>query len=434
MKRIAVLLILALVSMAGATVNDNYVPVHFTGNGSTVDFAFSWSIIQTSDIIVIVRIVATGVEDILTETTDYSVSAVNNDFSSGGTVTTVATYTSTSQISIYRSIPQTQNAALTETDSAVLRVSALEDAYDKLTLLVQELSEVNGRQITIPRTDTSITVELASSIDRAGKVLGFDDDGNVTALTSIPEGSISVSAYMETVNAAADADAAKTLLEIPTITAFAETYLDDATAAATRTTIGAVGLTGDETIAGAKTFSSAAVFSVASTLADGSLTASTAAPTTDAMITNKKYVDDGREPYARMYTTAAQDNLTDDTWTKITLDTDTFDSAAITDLSNNRITPGVAGQYLVIGQIRYTGTIANKTYYAQLFFNAAFASAITIAHTGDATEDVTTPPAWDIIVFDDNDFIELRGKAKTGTATVDINVGTTDTYLALYRL
>ncbi|KKK58961.1 hypothetical protein LCGC14_3039170 [marine sediment metagenome] len=165
-----------------------------------------------------------------------------------------------------------------------------------------------------------------------------------------------------------------------------------------------------------------------------SLTASTAAPTTDAMITNKKYVDDGREPYARMYTTAAQDNLTDDTWTKITLDTDTFDSAAITDLSNNRITPGVAGQYLVIGQIRYTGTIANKTYYAQLFFNAAFASAITIAHTGDATEDVTTPPAWDIIVFDDNDFIELRGKAKTGTATVDINVGTTDTYLALYRL
>jgi len=45
-------------------------------------------------------------------------------------------------------------------------------------------------------------------------------------------------------------------------------------------------MTGDQTIAGAKTFSNIA------TLADESLMASSAAPTTDAMIANKKYVDD----------------------------------------------------------------------------------------------------------------------------------------------
>jgi len=368
MRKLFLILVL-MASIAGATVNDNYVPVHFTGNGSTVDFAFTWPIIDTSDIIVIIRTVADGDEDVLTETTDYSVSAVNNDFSSGGTVTTVATYTSTSQISIYRGVPESQNTGLTETDSGVLRESSLEDAYDKLTILVQQLSEENSRQITIPRTDQEITVELDDSVSRASMVLGFDTDGNVTALDAVPEGSVSISAFMQTVNAAADADAAKVLLEIPTISVFAETYLDDADAGATRTTIGAVGLTGDETVAGAKTFSSAAVFSVASTLADGSLTASTAAPTTDAMIANKKYVDDARTPYARMYTTAAQDNLTDTTYTKITLDTDEFDSGAITDTSNNKITPAVAGQYLVLGQITYTNTIANKTYYAQIFFN-----------------------------------------------------------------
>jgi len=428
-----ILMSLFLVGICWATVTDNYVPAHFTGNGSTVDFDFPWPIVATSDVVVIIRTIATGAEDVLTETTDYSISAVNNDYSSGGTVTTVATYTSTSQISILRDTPPTQNTGLVVSGSNVLREDSLEDAYDKLTLLVQQLLEENARQITIPRSDVDITVELDDSVSRADMILGFDSDGHVTALTSIPEGSISVTAYMTTVNAAADADAAKVLLEIPTIDAFAETYLDDTTAALTRTTLGAVGLTGDETIAGTKTFSSAVIFSVASTLADSSQLASSAAPTADADISNKKYCDDQHLPYARMYCTAAQNNLSDTTWTTITLDTDTFDSGTITDLANYKITPAVAGQYLVCGQITYTNTIANKTYYAQIYFNATSAKAIASSHTGDATTDITVS-VCDVIVFDADDYIQLRGQVNAGVDTVDINVGSTDTYLVLYRL
>ena len=429
----AILLSLLIASMSSATVNDNYVPAQFAGNGSTVDFAFGWGFNETSDIVVIVRTVATGDDETLVETTDYSISAVNNDFSAGGTVTTVLAYTSASQISIYRTTPETQNTALVEADTGVLRESSLEDAYDKLTRLVQELKEENSRQITIPRSDVGITVLLDDSVSRAGMVLGFDDDGNVTALTSVPEGSVSISAYMQTVNAAADADAAKTLLEIPTISAFAETYLDDATAALTRTTLGAVGLTGDETIAGAKTFSSAAIFSAASTFADSSQLASTAAPTADADLVNKKYSDDQHLPYARMYPTAAQNNLTDTTWTVITLDTDEFDSGTITDTANYKITPAVAGRYLVMGQITYTNTIAEKTYFSQIYFNGTSAKTIASAHTGAATTDVTVP-VCDVIVFDADDYVQLRGQVNAGAATVDINVGTTDTFLVLYRL
>ncbi len=426
-------LILLMAGLCSATVNDNYVPSHTLGNGSTTTFSVNWGIAETSDAVVIIRTVATGDEDTLTETTDYSISAVNNDLSAGFTVTTVQTYTSTSQISILRAIPPTQNSNLTESESGTLREGSLEDAYDKLTQLVQDLTEVSGRQITIPRTDEGITVELVSSISRAGKVIGFDSLGNVTVLSAVPEGSVSISAYMETVNAAADADAAKILLEIPTITAFAETYLDDATAAATRTTLGAVGLTGDETIAGAKTFSSAAVFSVASTLADSSQLASSAAPTSDADISNKKYSDDQHLPYARMYPTSAQDNLTDTTWTIMVLDTDEFDSGTITDTANYDITPAVAGRYLVMGQITYTNTIAEKSYAAQLFFNGSAAKTIATVHTGAATTDVTVS-VCDVIVFDNNDYVSLRGRVEVGAATVDINVGSTDTFLVLYRL
>ncbi len=433
MKLTKAFLILALVTAASATVNDNYVPSHTLGNGSTTTFSVNWGIIETSDAVVIIRTVATGDEDTLTETTDYSISAVNNDLSAGFTVTTVQTYTSTSQISILRGIPPTQNSNLTESESGTLREGSLEDAYDKLTQLVQDIIEVNGRQITIPRTDEGITVELVASVLRPNMVIGTDSVGNITMLTAVPEGSVSISAYMQTVNAAADADAAKVLLEIPTITAFAETYLDDATAALTRTTLGAVGLTGDETIAGAKTFSSAAIFSVASTFADSSQLASSAAPTTDADIVNKKYSDDQHLPYARMYPTAAQDNLTDVTWTIMVLDTDEFDSGAITDTANYDITPAVAGQYLVMGQITYTNVIADKSYAAQLFFNGSAAKTIATVHTGAATTDVTVN-VCDVIVFDADDYVSLRGRVEVGVNTVDINVGTTDTFLVLYRL
>jgi hypothetical protein len=47
-----------------------------------------------------------------------------------------------------------------------------------------------------------------------------------------------------------------------------------------------------QTITGDKTFSGVNIFSTAITIADASLLASSAAPTTDAMIANKKYVDD----------------------------------------------------------------------------------------------------------------------------------------------
>jgi len=51
-------------------------------------------------------------------------------------------------------------------------------------------------------------------------------------------------------------------------------------------------ITGDQTIAGAKTFSGAVTLSAISSIKDGSVMSTSGAPTEDAMIANKKYVDD----------------------------------------------------------------------------------------------------------------------------------------------
>ncbi len=432
MKRLILAIVLILLAgSAQATVTETTCTVTTTCNGSTTEFTFDFPIIDTTDLVVILRTVATGAETVLTETTDYTVSTTNNDYSSGGTVTTVSTYTSANSITILRNTPDTQQADLE--DSKVLRLEDLEDAMDKLTMLVQQLQEELDRTLKIPRSDTSITTEVDDSVNRASKYLSFDSSGNVATSTSISSGSISVSAYMETVLDDADADAAKTTLTIPTISTFAETVLDDANAIDARTTLGAVGTSGADTITGAKTFSDAVTLSTASTFADGSVMASTAAPTTDAMVANKKYVDDSREPYARMYLTAAQDNLTDVTWATVTLDTDEFDFATITDTSNYKITPAVAGYYLCVGQVKYNNLVADKSYAAQLYFNGNTSKAVSYNCNGAYTTTMTVTVS-DVILFDADDYIQLRVYVDTGANTVDLDPGTTDTFLVLYRL
>lgn len=86
-KKYAVIL-LALTSMVFATVPDISNTANYSCNGSTTSFAFSFPIpsTDTSQITVILRTVATGEADTLTEVIDYTVSATNNDYSSGGTV------------------------------------------------------------------------------------------------------------------------------------------------------------------------------------------------------------------------------------------------------------------------------------------------------------------------------------------------------------
>jgi len=159
------------------TITDATNKVTHTADGSTTAFAFTFPIVDTSDLKVVERVTSTGVETVMTETTHYTVSAPNNDYSSGGTVTAVTAPASGRTWTIIRDMPANQEATLE--DSGVLRLAAIEDALDKLTMIVQDLEERVGRCLQFPRSETT-SAELEDSVTRASTTLGFDSSGDLS--------------------------------------------------------------------------------------------------------------------------------------------------------------------------------------------------------------------------------------------------------------
>ncbi len=210
MKYITLLIILCGICLGTISTETSRMALQ-SGNDSSTTFTFDFPITDTSDMAVYIRTTSTGVEVLQAETTDYALSATNNDYSSGGTVTFVTAPATGESVLLIRDTPMTQDTTLS--DTGVLRLAALEDAFDKLTKLVQENNEQNERSIRFPVTDTtSLTSELGSSVDRADQYLSFDSSGNATTTSVLTTGSASISSYGETLIAAANASSARTIL------------------------------------------------------------------------------------------------------------------------------------------------------------------------------------------------------------------------------
>ncbi len=159
------------------TISTTTIKNSYSGNGSTTTFNYTFKITDQDDIDVIIRS-SSGTETTKTITTHYTVTGVGN--SGGGTVVFTAGNipANNETVVLRRSTPLTQGVDLIENDP--LPADTIENAYDKLTAIAQELQEQIDRSIKVSKTSTITNPELtANASERAGKILGFDSNGDL---------------------------------------------------------------------------------------------------------------------------------------------------------------------------------------------------------------------------------------------------------------
>jgi hypothetical protein len=166
--------------------------VSYTGDGSTTSFAVSFPFQgtgSTAELLVIERVIATGVETVKSFSTHYDVTGGNG---STGAVVFGSAPADTVQIHIRRNTTRTQTVDYTANDPFPADTHEL--ALDRLAMAAHEIQEELDRSFKVSRTNAITTPEFVDNASaRASKLLGFSSDGNTLEATTGRVNSVSVS-------------------------------------------------------------------------------------------------------------------------------------------------------------------------------------------------------------------------------------------------
>lgn len=152
----------------------------YDGNGVTTAFPFEFKIFKKQDIAVTLTDI-NGADSTLTLDSAYSVTLnANQDANPGGTITypisgsPLATGT---KLTISGALEETQGTDITNAGGFFPQV--VEDALDRVTILVQQIREFVTRSIKFPVSDDALNTTLPGASQRANKAMVFGPNGEV---------------------------------------------------------------------------------------------------------------------------------------------------------------------------------------------------------------------------------------------------------------
>lgn len=138
----------------------------FTGDGVTVNFDFGFKVFSETDVLVIQAVTATGAETEKTITTDYTVTLnPNQESSPGGRVTMLVAPPAGQTITLTSEVPNLQAKNITSLGGFFPQV--LNDALDRLTVLVQQVRRDVARSVKVNLSSTTTPDQLLSDINNS---------------------------------------------------------------------------------------------------------------------------------------------------------------------------------------------------------------------------------------------------------------------------
>lgn len=150
------------------TLSTTLLKKQYVGNGVTKDFAFPYKFPADTDLIITLTSIA-GVETVKVLNTDYTVAGEGTE--SSGVVSMVVEPASGEVLTIYRLLPLLQTADLTNQQAYFL--ATLEDALDRLTMMVQQINDGLSRAVRVAASVyPAVNTELPDP--EASKLIGWN--------------------------------------------------------------------------------------------------------------------------------------------------------------------------------------------------------------------------------------------------------------------
>jgi len=141
-------------------------------------------------------------------------------------------------------------------------------------------------------------------------------------------------------------------------------------------------------------------------------------------------------PAFHAYKSSSDNSVTDNTYVKVTLESELLDSDGAWDVSTSKFTPQVAGKYLIMGAVYLyagsTGTLRNS--YTLIYKNG---SEVGYARNNFQANDISASHVTFQAVVDMNgstDYVELYGAIDVTSGTPYFGQGSKSTYMSGFKI